>query len=1072
MAVTLSKNAFLNVLNRIKKPETLFDGLQVLSEMFIFASEDIYAYINIDQFAEALNSILGQFRSEDVAILATQCMMHLLTFHGQAIKILSNYGLIDNLKQTMPKVKSQQLLENYLNILCTYAMETPFDFIRHFKTMIFFEIMPKVSIIEQRRALQAVAFLAQEHLISNSIEYYHIIIKYMSDEDQSLRNSASRAFQQMLNSSSPQSVPYSVLSFLPNLIVSSPEITPSIGYSSILYNAAKDSSVLRYFVEKTPNFSQLLTCNACLSNATIASNILKLIQILLPQPKLPKSIWSGKSYTCVKDTKPIIQALISYLTIGNIFHEVHAVSLLGAISTITPIQHTSELIGALLRLARTSKAAPYVACVVYSFPDKQIAHRSGIVPILESVHVHTTQAQFYNEMLRKINESKPVEIYAPAMIAYSQDMKEIVEYIRKNHMMPYEFLKSSLLDKVKNMILAGISGKVDLSPIVDLAFGVIQYYSIPSEKDPLKISSFGAFSQKVMNFKLKMNTNQRNLNVPLTSSFLWVEGWYNMNSKKSLMTKLKTLIQTDYYLSEFIDADSLSANHEIFALICRAYNVDGYSKCSFAIDNYTFSAYDTVTFALSVVCPAIHMLRSSNITLKIIEQESPRYPFTIQKFESSELTRALDLLSAISSKRPDVSIVNTSFSIEITSKFSSPLCTLMMFEPAIRLVYSMPSMFPLEDRMAAFRSVANHPLLSCRELSTKFDSKSDQSLITDFLRHRIIVDRPYLYKKGKEVFNRMSASQFFLDILFEGEKGIGDGPTKAFYTDFSVELASNKNIYLWRRENDECGLFPSFAASEKDLEFFGGFLSKSISHNRLLDLPLNPSFFKLLRGQEVSIMEVDPMLGRSLEVKDGLFGLDFCYPGHPEIKMVDAGESIEVNEQNVDDYVRLVKDFTCGNKMREKLQSFLDGFNKNLQFNSLSLFSENEFLFLINGIDMKVTEDYLRNNIVVEHGYDMKSPEIEMFVKLIPTFDRETFSKFVRFVTGCAHLPVKGLAGLEPKLTIAKRITEGGQSPDETLPSVMTCTNYFKLPQYSCIEVMRERILLAINECAVSFELS
>lgn len=1070
MAVSLSKSSFSQVLSRIRKPETLYEGLQTLSEMLIFASEDVYVYITIDQYADTLNSILSQFRSEDVAILATQCMMHLLHFHGQAIKVFLSFGLIDTLKETMPKVKKQPLLENYVNILCIYALEVPYDFIRHFKAMIFFEMMPKVSIIEQRRALQAIAFLAQEHLISNSVEYYHIILKYMSDEDQTIRNTATRAFQQMLGSGSPSSIPYTVLRYLPSLIISTNEVQPAINYSNILYNASKDSTITRYFCENPIDFSKLLLCNSCLSNSTVSANIFKLIQMLLPQPKLPKSIWANRSASSLKDVKPISQALISYLTYGNVNHEVTAVSLLGAIATISPIQPTPELIGALLRLARISKAALFVACIVRSFTDIQIAHRSGIVPILESTHIHNTHMQFYNELLRHINESKPAGIYAPASVAYSQDMDEIVNYITKYNMMPYEFLNSSLLDKVKNMILHGASKKTDLTPLVNLAFGVIQYYSIPTEKDPLKISSFGSFSQKVMTFKLKTNTNSRSLTVPITTSFLWIEGWYNMNSKKSLVTKLRSMIQTDYYLSEFIDVDSLCASNEIFALICRAYNVEGYQKCSFGLENSVFSAYDSLTFALSVVCPAIHMLRIPNLSLRIIEQEIPRCQFVIQKFESSELKKALDLIQAISTMRPDISITNSKFSIEVTSKFSSPLCTLLMFEPAIRLVYSMPSMFPLEDRISAFKAVAIHPLLACKELSMKFDTKSDQSLISDFLKYRITVDRPYLYKEGREIFSRLFGSLFFLDIMFDGEKGIGDGPTKSFYSDFSVELCCLTNV--WRRLNDECGLFPSIAASDSDLEFIGMFISKAITHSRLLDMPINPAMFKLCRGETVSIMEVDPMLGRSLEVKDGLYGLDFTYPGHPEIEMIDNGKSIEVNASNVDDYVKCVIDYTCGQKMADKLQSFVSGFNRNIQFSSLSLFTNEEILTLINGMDMDITEEYLRSNIAVEHGYDLKSPEIDMFVKLIPTFDKETFSKFVKFVTGCSHLPVRGLAGLEPKLTIAKRVTEGGQSPDETLPSVMTCTNYFKLPQYSCIEVMRERIMLAINECSVSFELS
>lgn len=45
-------------------------------------------------------------------------------------------------------------------------------------------------------------------------------------------------------------------------------------------------------------------------------------------------------------------------------------------------------------------------------------------------------------------------------------------------------------------------------------------------------------------------------------------------------------------------------------------------------------------------------------------------------------------------------------------------------------------------------------------------------------------------------------------------------------------------------------------------------------------------------------------------------------------------------------------------------------------------------------------------------------------------------------------------------------------NPDDFLPSVMTCVNYLKLPDYSSIEVMREKLKLAASEGQHSFHLS
>lgn len=65
-----------------------------------------------------------------------------------------------------------------------------------------------------------------------------------------------------------------------------------------------------------------------------------------------------------------------------------------------------------------------------------------------------------------------------------------------------------------------------------------------------------------------------------------------------------------------------------------------------------------------------------------------------------------------------------------------------------------------------------------------------------------------------------------------------------------------------------------------------------------------------------------------------------------------------------------------------------------------------------------------------------------------------------------------GFKALNPPLTIVRKTVEGSQSPDHFLPSVMTCVNYLKLPDYSCVEVMREKLHFAFMEGRHSFHLS
>ncbi len=65
-----------------------------------------------------------------------------------------------------------------------------------------------------------------------------------------------------------------------------------------------------------------------------------------------------------------------------------------------------------------------------------------------------------------------------------------------------------------------------------------------------------------------------------------------------------------------------------------------------------------------------------------------------------------------------------------------------------------------------------------------------------------------------------------------------------------------------------------------------------------------------------------------------------------------------------------------------------------------------------------------------------------------------------------------GFKALSPPLTIVRKTVESSQSPDHFLPSVMTCVSYLKLPDYSSVEVMREKLHFAFMEGRHSFHLS
>lgn len=107
-----------------------------------------------------------------------------------------------------------------------------------------------------------------------------------------------------------------------------------------------------------------------------------------------------------------------------------------------------------------------------------------------------------------------------------------------------------------------------------------------------------------------------------------------------------------------------------------------------------------------------------------------------------------------------------------------------------------------------------------------------------------------------------------------------------------------------------------------------------------------------------------------------------------------------------------------------------------------------------------------------DHGFSQDSQAIQYFYEILSTYNREEQRLFLQFVTGSPRLPTGGFKALTPPLTIVRKKMDGNQNPDEYLPSVMTCVNYLKLPDYSSREVMRQKLKLAASEGSMSFHLS
>jgi E3 ubiquitin-protein ligase TRIP12 len=220
--------------------------------------------------------------------------------------------------------------------------------------------------------------------------------------------------------------------------------------------------------------------------------------------------------------------------------------------------------------------------------------------------------------------------------------------------------------------------------------------------------------------------------------------------------------------------------------------------------------------------------------------------------------------------------------------------------------------------------------------------------------------------------------------------------------------------------------------------------------------------------------KVEDLEGKLLYNGKKLSSLDiyFTFPGY-DIELKPNGQNILLTINNIEEYVNLIYDHLFYKGINNAMEAFKEGFNIIFNINELSCFTSEELEEIIFGNDdKKWEEDILYENLKPEHGYGKKSLIFTYLIKYMISLNKNEQKKFLIFSTGASRLPVGGFKALSPKLTVVKKTMDGNNNPDDFLPTVMTCQNYLKIPEYSSFEILKDKLNLAMNEGSNEFHLS
>ena len=388
---------------------------------------------------------------------------------------------------------------------------------------------------------------------------------------------------------------------------------------------------------------------------------------------------------------------------------------------------------------------------------------------------------------------------------------------------------------------------------------------------------------------------------------------------------------------------------------------------------------------------------------------------------------------------------------------------------------------------------------------------SENITLEKSMRLKIIVERNNIIEYGLQILENPHTSKFkgYLEFEYMGEIGNGLGPTLEFYRLIIEKLYENKE--LWYKTTDN-SIYPALGLNnnKKDIKYFkllGYIIARSIYDDRLVDFPISKVFWNILfnKGVKLSdieiidkdlykflkdmlelikkkkeIIEKEPNIsGEELENKVlynnqklGSADIYFTFPGY-DLELKPNGKDILLNIKNLEEYINLIYDFIFYKGINKVTEAFKEGFNIVFDINELRCFSGEELEEIIFGTDkQKWEKEILYENLKPEHGYNKNSKIFNELIEYMASLDKEEQKKFLIFTTGASRLPLGGFKALSPKLTVVKKSMNGNDNPDHFLPTVMTCQNYLKIPEYSSYNILKEKFNLAMNEGSNEFHLS
>lgn len=207
------------------------------------------------------------------------------------------------------------------------------------------------------------------------------------------------------------------------------------------------------------------------------------------------------------------------------------------------------------------------------------------------------------------------------------------------------------------------------------------------------------------------------------------------------------------------------------------------------------------------------------------------------------------------------------------------------------------------------------------------------------------------------------------------------------------------------------------------------------------------SFEELLGYEEDDLEEVFCL---SFEIMQEFFGQTVTK------ELVPGGSSKSVTQENKKEFVDVYVDFIFNKSVCEQFESFNTGFHRVCGGRVLELFHPQELRAMVVG-----NENYdfhvLENNTQYQGEYHRYHQTIKFFWDVFHDLSLEDKKKFLLFLTGSDKIPIMGMK-------YVKLVIQPVNLAENYLPVAHTCFNLLDLPKYSSKEMLKEKLLKAIQQ--------